>query len=297
MGSLLISVLTWWMTAAAAAQAPESPPATQAEVMSVDFTQCAACHDIQIAGMGRTSHAKLPNNCANCHSGDFEAHMESGDPTLVVTPTELPPREASSTCFQCHDQNVSNAHWKGSVHDRRGVSCVNCHSVHSFKSTASQLKTVRESDTCYSCHKATRAQAMRQSHHPIREGKMECADCHNPHGTPTPRLIKADSVNELCYKCHSDKRGPFLWEHAPARENCTYCHQPHGSNTERLLVAKQPYLCQRCHLNTRHPGTLYDFRNTTLGPNPSNRLIEHGCRNCHQWVHGTNHPSGPYLGR
>ena len=63
------------------------------------------------------------------------------------------------------------------------------------------------------------------------------------------------------------------------------------------MLAKMPYLCQRCHLNTRHPGTLYDLRNTQLGANPSNRVVEHACRNCHQNVHGSNHPSAPYLGR
>ena len=57
-------------------------------------------------------------------------------------------------------------------------------------------------------------------------------------------------------------------------------------------------LCQRCHLNTRHPGSLYDGRNagTSVG-SATNRAIEHACKNCHQNVHGGNAPSGPYLGR
>ncbi len=110
-------------------------------------------------------------------------------------------------------------------------------------------------------------------------------------------MIKADSINELCYTCHTDKRGPFLWEHSPVRENCTTCHAPHGSNHERLLVAKLPWLCQRCHVSTRHPGSLYDLRNTVAGANPNNRAIEHSCRNCHNNIHGTNAPSGPYFGR
>jgi DmsE family decaheme c-type cytochrome len=113
-------------------------------------------------------------------------------------------------------------------------------------------------------------------------------------------MVNADWANELCLKCHTEKRGPFLWEHAPVRENCMNCHDPHGSNHEKLLAAKQPYLCQRCHLNTRHPGTLYDQRNSLGGPSitaASNRAVEHACRNCHQNIHGGNAPSGPYLGR
>jgi DmsE family decaheme c-type cytochrome len=126
---------------------------------------------------------------------------------------------------------------------------------------------------------------------------MSCSSCHDPHDGARPRMVRAESVNEQCLTCHTEKRGPFLWEHPPARESCLHCHDPHGSNHDKLLVAKQPYLCQRCHLNTRHPGTMYDLRNTLAGPSVSNRVVDHACRNCHQNVHGGNAPSGPYLGR
>src|SRR6185436_2724106 len=72
---------------------------------------------------------------------------------------------------------------------------------------------------------------------------------YNPHDGSNPKQLLADSTNELCYKCHTEKRGPFLHEHAPVREDCTSCHDPHGSNHERLLVAKPPFLCQRCHFS------------------------------------------------
>ena len=57
-------------------------------------------------------------------------------------------------------------------------------------------------------------------------------------------------------------------------------------------------LCQRCHLNTRHPGSFYD--GTVAGGSigsATNRAVESACKNCHQNVHGGNAPSGPYLGR
>ena len=127
---------------------------------------------------------------------------------------------------------------------------------------------------------------------------MGCESCHDPHDGSTPKMIKADWANELCLQCHQEKRGPFLWEHAPVRENCLNCHNPHGSNHDKLLVAKQPYLCQRCHLNTRHPGSFYDgtVAGNSVG-SASNRAVEGACKNCHQSVHGGNAPSGPYLGR
>jgi DmsE family decaheme c-type cytochrome len=206
--------------------------------------------------------------------------------------------DANAVCLSCHETS-HNPTWAGSAHDRRGVKCVDCHSVHEFESVESQLKTAHEPDTCYSCHPAMRAQAMRTSHHPVREGLMTCGSCHNPHDGSRPKMIRADWTAELCLSCHTEKRGPFLWEHAPVREDCLNCHNPHGSNHDKLLLAKQPYLCQRCHLNTRHPGTLYDGGNagTLAVASASNRAIEHACKNCHQNVHGGNAPSGPYLGR
>ena len=74
---------------------------------------------------------------------------------------------------------------------------------------------------------------------PLREGKMECSTCHNPHGSTNVKLLrKGDSVAEMCTSCHADKRGPYLWEHAPTRDGCTTCHDPHGSSNERMLVAQ-----------------------------------------------------------
>jgi DmsE family decaheme c-type cytochrome len=160
------------------------------------------------------------------------------------------------------------------------------------------LKEVDVATGCYACHQPIRAQMLRTSHHPVREGLLGCESCHNPHDGTTPKMIKADWANDLCYQCHTEKRGPFLWEHAPVRESCLNCHNPHGSNHDKMLIAKQPFLCQRCHLNTRHPGTLYDGNASGLTiAGASNRAIEHSCKNCHQNVHGGNAPSGPFLGR
>jgi DmsE family decaheme c-type cytochrome len=208
----------------------------------------------------------------------------------------MKPADANTVCLGCHD-NGRQVNWHGSVHDRRNVACISCHSVHSGQSLRANLKTLRDAETCYTCHQSIRAKSLRTSHHPVREGKLDCGSCHNPHDSTTPKMVSAQWVNEKCLECHTEKRGPFLWEHAPVRENCLNCHDPHGSNHDKLLVAKQPFLCQRCHLNTRHPGTLYDGVNALTGTSVSNRAIEHSCKNCHQNVHGSNAPSGPYLGR
>jgi DmsE family decaheme c-type cytochrome len=260
---------------------------------------CRACHEDTLSLMDRTYHGGLADECYSCHAGAQE-HMEGqmeGENPPGPSIQNMAAEDANAVCQSCHETSHNPA-WEGGAHQRRGVKCIDCHSVHAFKSEKSQLKTDVSSETCTSCHPAIRAMGLRTSHHPVREGLMGCEDCHNPHDGSRPKMIRADWTNELCYQCHTEKRGPFLWEHGPVRENCLNCHNPHGSNHEKLLVAKQPYLCQRCHLNTRHPGTLYDGSNagTTIAGS-SNRAIEHACKNCHQFVHGGNAPSGPYLGR
>ena len=211
----------------------------------------------------------------------------------MPTLKKLPANELNAICLTCHEK-ANQASFLSSMHARRNVACTTCHSVHDYKSEKAQLKTTTDTETCFTCHKSERAKSMRTSHHPVREGKMGCASCHNPHDGPRPKMLKADSVNELCYKCHTEKRGPFLYEHAPVREDCATCHDPHGSNHERLLVAKPPFLCQRCHYSGH--GITGDHNNTLKGApdrgaqsawsgvtqtTRSSRQMERSCKNCH----------------
>jgi DmsE family decaheme c-type cytochrome len=168
--------------------------------------------------------------------------------------------------------------------------------VHAPRSEKAQLKTATQEETCAQCHRTEVNKVHRSSHMPVgilNQNKMECSSCHNPHGSQNVKMLKAgNSITEPCVSCHAEKRGPFLWEHAVGRENCVTCHDPHGTNNERMLVAKVPMLCQRCHVASRHPATLYD---QTQVNNKSNRVVARGCVNCHSQVHGSNHPSGNFF--
>ena len=134
-------------------------------------------------------------------------------------------------------------------------------------------------------HKDRRAQMFRSSHMPMREGKMVCSDCHNPHGSFTEALLKKDSINDVCYTCHAEKRGPFLFEHTPVRENCLNCHDPHGSMNEASLKLSRPRLCFECH-QFGHGNTSGINAGTTMG---------RACQNCHTAIHGSNSPAGGAL--
>jgi DmsE family decaheme c-type cytochrome len=145
-----------------------------------------------------------------------------------------------------------------------------------------------------------KSQANKLSRHPILEGKVKCSDCHNPHGTPSHGMIKADNVNQLCYKCHADKRGPFVWEHAPVEENCLICHNAHGASHTKLTVAKVPNICQDCHDASRHPGQIWDtkagFPGSPGSSSQSSRFWGRSCLNCHTNIHGSNGPKNPGSG-
>jgi DmsE family decaheme c-type cytochrome len=274
----------------------------------VGMETCVTCHDDMEATLKGTPHGqrgfemKSTLGCEACH-GPGSAHVD--DPDNDALRPRISTRSAdeqSQICLSCHERGRQQM-WQGGRHQVRGLACTSCHSVHSFKSETRQLKEANVLEQCYTCHKDVRAETWKNSHHPIREGKITCADCHNPHGTATPKMIVAASVNDQCYTCHTEKRGPFLWEHPPVRESCLNCHTPHGSNHLKLQKTSVPYLCQQCHSNTRHPGSLYDgLRTQTLesetpSPVASNRLFNRACVDCHAAIHGSNHPSGPYLGR
>ncbi len=263
------------------------------EIGYVGMEQCATCHEDEVSGFKGTIHGKKgfsqrsSRACETCH-GPGKEHVDSGGQVGLITVASLPRDRRADMCLPCHERGTK-MFWEGSSHDSRSVSCPDCHSVHHPASERAQLKTALETDLCFGCHKQEKAQFYRSSHHPIREGKIGCTDCHNPHGTQSSRLIDADSITERCYKCHAEKRGPFLWEHPPVREDCLNCHIPHGSNHVKLLAAKEPFLCQRCHSETRHPGTLYDQSQIN---NLSSRALNRSCTNCHATTHGSNHPSG-----
>jgi DmsE family decaheme c-type cytochrome len=205
----------------------------------------------------------------------------------------MAPSEASQTCVTCHNR-TAHALWDGSQHDQRNVGCVSCHSVHHPKGP-SQLKARNQNELCSTCHRNVTNKQYRFNHMPVREAAMTCTSCHNVHGSTNVRLLKTGTtIDESCTSCHAEKRGPYLWEHAPVSESCITCHDPHGSNNDRMLVSKQPFLCQRCHVTSRHPPTVYEgylLNNSSNG----NKIYGRACTACHQLVHGSNSPSGKAL--
>ncbi|MFU8830650.1 MAG: DmsE family decaheme c-type cytochrome [Wenzhouxiangella sp.] len=274
---------------------------------------CMDCHDSAsdhpahnilmtphgVAADSRTPMADANRQCQTCH-GPSEEHMtrrEDGTrpPPAIVFDQATPTATKDGTCLTCH-QDSPGLHWAGSAHHFEEVACSDCHSLHvDFRDPV--LSVEKQPAVCFECHSQQRAELLRPHRHPVQTanftsetGLLACTDCHNPHGGPGPSNLNRLTVNETCYDCHAEMRGPFLWEHAPVREDCTTCHSPHGSVHAKMLAQRPPQLCQQCHLAQRHPSGV----RSGLGVPPTGadqNLLGQACLNCHTNIHGSNHPS------
>jgi DmsE family decaheme c-type cytochrome len=199
----------------------------------------------------------------------------------------------NDSCQACHE-NGAQLLWDGSAHQQENLACNDCHRAHQPQDLA--LDEAQSQQMCLDCHAQVRAELHLPSRHPIVEGKTACVDCHNPHGGLGDAALHQPTLNDNCFSCHQDKRGPFLWEHPPAAEDCALCHRPHGSVNERLLTARGPALCQQCHAAAFHPSVPYGSEGLP-GGNANQNVLGKNCLNCHSQVHGSNHPSGARLTR
>lgn len=272
---------------------------------------CTACHNeswrtpvlsIYQTKMGVKGDPRTPS-CQTCH-GPSEGHLKQGPGTKPDVVFKKGPYEVSDDkvrvgqCISCH-KGAARTNWDGGQHSNNQVACNDCHKVHAPADPVLSKKT--QTQVCFTCHKEQRAESLKMSAHPIQVGKVVCSDCHNPHGSAGPSLLKKNSVNETCYTCHAEKRGPFLFEHQSVVENCANCHLPHGSNISPMLKSRAPFLCQECHDGTHASGTpagqnaAGNQGGLTIAP--SGNLTGRGCMNCHSVIHGSNSPSGGYFQR
>jgi DmsE family decaheme c-type cytochrome len=290
------------------APTPAAPAAPQYSRRGAD--SCIACHDDEhVLAIFKTAHARHTDprtpfghgqlQCEACHGpgGAHAGRVRSGEdrPPIPMFGHDSPAtvKERNDACLGCHQGNVEQ-HWPLNAHEREGVACSSCHQIHAAHDPV--LSKTTQAETCMGCHPQQRAQSQLPFTHPIRQERMACSDCHSPHGSIADFALLGRTLNDTCFTCHADKRGPYLWEHAPVTEDCSICHEPHGSSNPGMLRQRPPLLCQECHSEAGHPSV--PLSGTQLpGATPSAQALGQGCANCHSRVHGSNHPSGAALMR
>jgi predicted CXXCH cytochrome family protein len=281
----------------------------------VGSESCKVCHEDQFNNFLHTAHAKLEGQagwkgkvvgCEACH-GPGAAHAEEGDPLKIISFKKMPAKQVSETCLSCHAGREEHNNFRRGEHWRNDVGCNDCHSAHGpavalanpdsntliseMPRRNQDLLTARmlrgsEPQLCLKCHSEMKAQFNLPFHHKVLEGAMKCSDCHNPHGGFELKQTRASTgADSACLKCHTDKQGPFVFEHAPLKiEGCAICHTPHGSSNPKLLTRPQVrQTCLECHSNVGEIGA----PNTPSFHNQATIRFQN-CTTCHVKIHGSN---------
>jgi DmsE family decaheme c-type cytochrome len=247
---------------------------------------CASCHEAESKGFSTNPHTKMMLmhgstgvTCENCHGAGSEHVAGGGDVTKIFDPAKAPAKDVDAKCLTCH----AGAHpdFLRSPHAKASVSCVSCHSVHHSEDSEHLLKASQPT-LCFQCHTDTKAAFSMPFHHQVNEGLIKCTDCHDVHGTfEKSNLRSRNDSNLICTKCHTEMRGPFVYEHTPIKaEGCMGCHNPHGSQNARLLnMPSINNLCNQCH----SPVSSATIHGMGAG---SSELTP--CTDCHTYIHGSN---------
>ena len=249
---------------------PSATPAPAGEPGYAGTEACVVCHEDPAKSFQHTVHAGNAQGCEGCH-GPGQAHIDaSGDktkirslqgpePARVIGDLHGLPQQGRPEALDGLDARQPEHLLRGVPHRR----------IPRTRSSPRRSCSKPQMVLCTGCHLQKKAQLLRPGHMPVREGKMQCTSCHNPHGTPNDKMLLQTSVNQNCYTCHAEKRGPFLWEHPPVRENCLNCHDAHGTVNEKMLKVKAPLLCQQCHQTASHPGPAYPAQSGTPSTRPA----------------------------
>lgn len=286
-----------------------SPAAAQAE-MDMDMEMpsaetCAQCHPDQVEQFAGNPHTVLNDpawgeydveggSCISCHEGAAE-HVEAGGGmgNILSYGEGTSAQVASRACLECHTD--THPRFFTSEHAQAGVGCTSCHAVHQpahdsvalldppgdlMDSADPATDLDQSSMVCAQCHTDVLAKFEMNERHRLQEGILSCTSCHNPHERATRARLGGFKHQQTCMECHTDKGGPFIFEHGSSRvDGCTACHDPHGSPNRHMLAFQDlGQLCYSCHAEV--PG----FH---LG-SPVRLGQDANCTNCHSAIHGSN---------
>jgi len=283
-GAMLTAVA--WGAAAPADKSAAAPAKAAATSNFVGAETCAGCHEEVTKKFESNPHQQAAAmhdgvnvTCENCHGAGKEHVEGGGDKTKIFNPAKASAKDVDAKCLTCHAGSHPN--FERSPHATANVGCTGCHSVHHSEGNEKLLKAAQPK-LCFQCHSDVKPQFAMTFHHKVEEGLVKCSDCHDAHGTFGNNNLKSTAdQNAVCTKCHMEKRGPFVYEHAAVKgEGCLSCHTPHGSANARMLnMPNVNTLCNQCH-SPVSAGTVHGMNAGSGDMVP--------CIACHTFIHGSN---------
>ncbi|MFZ0637293.1 MAG: DmsE family decaheme c-type cytochrome [Candidatus Acidiferrales bacterium] len=275
------------------AAVPASKDSDQAQYAGSET--CKTCHADEYNSWEGSPHWNqtykeggiAKHGCEDCH-GPAAFHVaDPSDTSKLFLFEKASSKEINERCMTCHAGGPQHMNAINSIHSSNDVSCISCHSPHHGKDS-DFLLVKSQPELCYTCHLQQKAQFEMPFHHRVNEGLVQCTDCHNPHGTVGPKQVRTSSTQDaVCFKCHTDKQGPFVYEHAPIKvDGCVSCHMVHGGpNPHMLRLSNVNQLCLQCHTTSSFstaPG---------MPPFHNQASFFQSCTQCHVAIHGSNFDS------
>src|SRR5215831_12592062 len=143
-----------------------------------------------------------------------------------VLPPEIPGATyvGNKACFDCHT-NITRS-FPASPHARVHVEtakmagltgCESCHGPGSKHIAAGGgigrfiVNPAKDPSACFQCHLETHAEFELPQHHPVIEKRMNCVQCHDPHGADIFKRaggLAMARLSETCADCHRQQTRP-----------------------------------------------------------------------------------------
>ena len=138
--------------------------------------------------------------------------------------------KTDNTCVACHSGlpgssfvGVKSHSWRGSIHQKRGVTCDKCHggNPRAPEQKAAHQGVLGSSDsqstvyfknipaTCGKCHGAEFYKFGQSLHYKMLESTGKGPDCVTCHGSMVNSILTPDTIAALCEQCHNDRMGIF----------------------------------------------------------------------------------------
>jgi DmsE family decaheme c-type cytochrome len=294
---LLVSIVPTGRAQQSAAASPQqTPPSSQNSTEPSGYIgsdTCKVCHEAIYNSLEKTPHWKTTldtrrgpqfQGCEACHGPGAEHVSSGGDKSKIFVFKGASAAATSARCLTCHQYGEEHSNFQRSQHATNNVSCVDCHSPH-HAAEPQFLLVKKQPELCYSCHADVKPEFSKPFHHRVNEGLVNCTDCHNQHGGFVTKQLRSTAAQDVvCFNCHTDKAGPFVYEHEAVKiEGCLACHLPHGSSNPRLLTRSTVNtICLECH-------TLTVDSSVPGAPSFHNQAQKYqACTLCHTQIHGSN---------